>query len=141
MGRNKANASRASSSTHEQPEDQEKAEEYDYEKGDNIAKTDGAPFPLLSMDEGARYIVLTNRDVVGCKYIPSKLLKDIQMLYSFKQLLTACGLKKFVSVHEPSYVDLVIEFYTSLDVNEKDSRILKFRMLGQNYQLTYSFMQ
>ena len=37
-------------------------------------------------------------------------------------------------------VDLVIEFYTSLDVNEKDSHILEFQMLGQNYQLIYSFI-
>ena len=40
-------------------------------------------------------------------------------------MLTQCGLKKFVAMHEDTYVDLITEFYTTLDVNESNSQILK----------------
>ena len=122
MGRTKASASLATTST--QPHDEERKEE-EYDEVD-IGKTYGAPFPFLSIDEGAHFITLKNRDIVGCKYIPSKLLEDINMHDSFQQLLTACGLKKFLSMQEHAYIDLIIEFYTSLDVNEKGSHILEF---------------
>ena len=44
-------------------------------------------------------------------------------------------------MHEATYVELITEFYTTLDVNEKNSQILEFRMQGNQHQLTYSFMQ
>ena len=44
-------------------------------------------------------------------------------------------------MHEDTYVDLIIEFYTTLDVNSTNSQILEFRMVGQKHQLTYSSMQ
>ena len=50
------------------------------------------------------------------------------MLESFDQLLTQCGLKKFISMHEDINVELTIEFYTTLDVNAQNSQILEFRM-------------
>ena len=43
-------------------------------------------------------------------------------------------------MHEDTYVDLIIEFYTTLDVNSINSQILEFRMVGQKHQLTYSSM-
>ena len=62
------------------------------------------------------------------------------MLELFNQMLTQCGLMKFVSMHEDTIVDLVTEFYTTLDVNDKNSQILEFHLEGQPHQLTYSFM-
>ena len=62
------------------------------------------------------------------------------MFDEFNQMLTQCGFKKFVSMHEPTYDKLIIEFYTTLDVNEKNSQILEFRMQGNQHQITYSFM-
>ena len=44
-------------------------------------------------------------------------------------------------MHEPTYIELIIEFYTSLEINHNDSHILEFRLLGVNNQLTYSYMQ
>ena len=44
-------------------------------------------------------------------------------------------------MHEHTFVDLNMEFYTTLEVNANDSHILEFRMLGKLHQLTYSFMQ
>ena len=79
--------------------------------------------------------------MVACKYIPTSLLQDVGMNDSFTQLLINCCLKKFVSIHEHTFVDLNMEFYTTLEVNANDSHILKFRMLGKPHQLTYSFMQ
>ena len=67
--------------------------------------------------------------MVACKYIPTSLLQDIGMHNSFTQLLTNYGLKKFISMHEHTFVDLNIEFYTSLEVNANDLYILEFRML------------
>ena len=63
------------------------------------------------------------------------------MLEPFNQMLNQYGLMKFVSMHEDSIVDLVTKFYTTLEVNAKNSQILKFRMEGKQHQLTYSFMQ
>ena len=60
---------------------------------------------------------------------------------SFNLMLTTSDLKKFVSMHEDTYVELITEFYTTLDVNSKNSQILEFRMLGKPHQLTYSYMQ
>ena len=62
------------------------------------------------------------------------------MLDSFNQMLTNCGLQKFVSMHEDTYIELLTEFYTSLEVNSNDSHILEFRMLGKKHKLTYPFM-
>ena len=61
------------------------------------------------------------------------------MLEPFNQMLNQCGLMKFVSMHEDTYVDLITEFYTTLNVNEKNSKVLNFRMEGKEHQLTYSF--
>ena len=44
-------------------------------------------------------------------------------------------------MNEDTYVDLVTEFYTTLDVNPTNSQILEFRLLGNRHQLTYSSMQ
>ena len=46
-------------------------------------------------------------------------------------MVTQCGLKKFVSMHEATYIELITEFYTTLDVNEKNSQILEYRMQGK----------
>ena len=63
------------------------------------------------------------------------------MLESFDQLLTQCGLKRFVSMYEDTNVELTTEFYTTLDVNANNSQIMEFRLLGNKHQLQYSFMQ
>ena len=43
-------------------------------------------------------------------------------------------------MHEATYVELITEFYTTLDVNKKNSQILEYRIQGKQHQLTYSFM-
>ena len=58
---------------------------------------------------------------MGCKYIPNSFLNDVGMLESFDQLLTQCGLKKFVSMHEDTNIELTTKFYITLDVNAKNS--------------------
>ena len=54
--------------------------------------------------------------------------------------MTQYGLIKFISMHEDTIIDLVTEFYTTLEVNDKNSQILEFRLEGQPHKLTYSFM-
>ena len=127
---------RASSSKRPQVEE----EQHQVEE-ENLSKTYKAKFPILTHEEGERLTTLRFREILGCKYIPNSLLNDVGMLQSFNQLLTQCGLIKFVSMHEDTIVDLVTEFYTTLDVNDKNSQILEFRLEGQPHQLTYSFMQ
>ena len=107
---------------------------------ENLSKTYKAKFLILTHEEGARFTTLRFREILGCKYIPNSLLNDVGMLESFNQLLTQCGLMKFISMHEDTIVDLITEFYTTLDVNVKNSQILEFRMEGKPHQLTYSFM-
>ena len=105
-----------------------------------MSKTYDANFLILSHEEGARLTTIQFREILGCKYIPSSLLEKIGMLEPFNQLLNQCGLLKFVSMHENTIVDLIIEFYTTLEVNAKNSKILEFRMEGKPHQLTYSFI-
>ena len=115
-------------------------EESHQEKEEDLSKTYKAKFPILTHEEGTKFTTIKFRKIIGYKYIPNSLLKDVGMLESFDQLLTQCGLKRFVSMHEDTNVELTTEFYTTLDVNAKNSQILEFRMQGKKHQLTYTFM-
>ena len=86
-----------------------------------------AKFPIFSHKEDDRFTTLKFREIIHCKYIPFSLLQDVGMDKSFNKLLTNCGLKKFVSIHEPTYIELITEFYTSLEVNPNDSYILELK--------------
>ena len=115
-------------------------EESHQEEEEDLSQTYKAKFPILTREEGAKFTIIKFRKIIGYKYIPNSLLNDVGMLESFDQLLTQCGLKKFISMHEDTNVELTIEFYTTLDVNAKNSQILEFRMQGKKHQLTYTFM-
>ena len=93
--------------------------------------------PIISHEEGAKFTTIKFREIIGCKYIPNSFLNDVGMINSFNQILITPSLKKFVSMHEDTYVELITEFYTTLDVNSNYSQILEFRMLGKSHQLTY----
>ena len=96
-------------------------EESPQEEEENLSKTYKAKFLILSHAEGAKLTTIRFRKILGCKYIPNSLLNNVGMLQVFDQMLTQCGLKKFVSMHEDTYVDLLTEFYTTLEVNERNS--------------------
>ena len=115
-------------------------EEAHQEKEEDLSQTYKAKFPILTHEEGAKFTTIKFREIIGCKYIPNSLLKDVGILESFDQLLTQCGLKKFVSMHENTNVELTTEFYSTLDVNAKNSQILEFPKQGKKHQLTYTFM-
>ena len=72
--------------------------------------------------------------------MPNFLLTKVGMFDEFDRMLNQCGLKKFVSMQEDTYVDLITEFYTTLNVNANNSQVLEFRLEGKQHQLTYSFM-
>ena len=91
-----------------------------------MSKTYKAKFLILSHAEGTRLTTIRFREILSCKYITNSLLNNVGMLQVFDQLLNQCGLKKFVAMHEDTYVDLITEFCTTLDVNERNSQILKF---------------
>ena len=108
-------------------------EESPQEEEKNLSKTYKAKFLILSHVEGAKLTTIRFREILGCNYIPNSLLTNVGMLQVFDQMLTQCGLKKFVAIHEDTYVDLITEFYTTLDVNESKSQILEFRMEGKQH--------
>ena len=62
--------------------------------------------------------------------MPNSLLTKVGMFDVFDNMLSQCGLKKFVSMQEDTYVDLITEFYTTLDVNANNSQVLEFRLEG-----------
>ena len=99
-------------------------EEFPQEEEENLSKTYKAKFLILSHAEGAKLTNIKFREILGYKYIPNSLLNNVGMLQVFDQMLTQCGLMKFVAMHEETYVDLITEFYTTLDVNESNSKIL-----------------
>ena len=105
-----------------------------------MSKTYKAKFLILSHQEGAKLTIIWFREILGYKYIPHSLLNNVGMFDVLDKMLNQCGLKKFVSMYEDTYVDLITEFYTTLDVNETNSQILEFRMEGKKHQLTYFFM-
>ena len=114
--------------------------EEDIQEEEDLTQTYKAPFPIHTHEEGSSYTTIKFREIISCKYIPTPLLNDVGMLDSFDQMMTQCGLKKFVSMHEDTYIDLLTEFYTTLD-NSTNSQVLEFRLLGKQHQLTYSSMQ
>ena len=96
-------------------------EESPQEEEENLSKTYKAKFLILSHAEGAKLTTIRFREILGYKYIPNSLLNNVGMLQVFDQMLTQCGLKKFIAMHEDTYVDLITEFYTTLDANESNS--------------------
>ena len=126
MGRTKGSSSR-------NPQVEKESQPIEEE---NLSKTYKSKFLILNHEEGDRFTKIKFREILDCKYIPNSLLNDVKMLEPFTQMLTQCGLMKFVSMHEDSIVDLVTEFYTTLEVSAKNSQILKFRMEGKQHQLT-----
>ena len=110
------------------------------EEEENLSKTYKAKFLILSYAEGKKLKTIRFREILGCKYIPNSLLNNVSMLQAFDQLLNQYGFKKFVDMHEDTYVNLITEFYITLDVNERNSQVLEFRLEGKPHQLTYSFM-
>ena len=115
-------------------------EESPQEEEENLSKHYKAKFLILSHEEGAKLTTIRFREILACKYMPNSLLTKVGMFDEFDRMLNQCGLKKFVSMHEDTYVDLLTEFYTTLDVNANNSQILEFRLEGKQHQLTYSFM-
>ena len=75
-------------------------EEAHQEEEEDLLKTYKTNFLILTHQEGAKFTIIKFREIMGCKYIPNSLLNDVGMLESFDQLLTQCGLKRFVSMHE-----------------------------------------
>ena len=96
-------------------------EEEHQEEEEDLPQTQKAKFPILSYEEGTKFTTIKFREITGYKYIPNSLLNDVGILASFNQLLTQCGLIKFVSMHEDTNMELTTEFYTTLDVNAKNS--------------------
>ena len=108
-------------------------EETTEEEEENLSKTYKAKFLILSHEEGARLTTIKFREILGCKYISQSLLNKIHMFDVFDKMLNQCGLKKFVSMHEDTYVDLVTKFYITLDVNTTNSQIMEFRLEGKKH--------
>ena len=96
-------------------------EETYQEEEEDLSKTYKAKFPILTHEEDAKFTTIKFREIIGYKYIPNSLLNDVGMLESFDQLLTQCGLKKCVYMHEDTNVELTTKFYTTLYVNAKNS--------------------
>ena len=104
--------------------------EEEHQEVEDLSQTYKAKLPILTHAEGNKFTSIKFCEIVGCKYIPNSILSNMGMLDEFDQMLTQCSLKKFVSMHEATYVELITEFYTTLDVNEKNSQIHKFTNSG-----------
>ena len=105
--------------------------EEEHQEKEELSQTYKAKFSILNHEEGNKFTSIKFHEIVGCKYIPNLLLNNVGMLEEFDQMLTQCGLKKFIYMHEATYVKLITEFYTTLDVNEKNLQILEYRMQGK----------
>ena len=81
--------------------------EEEYQEEEDLSQTHMAKFLILSYEEGAKLTTIKFREIVGYKYIPNSLLNDVGIHDSFEKMLTICGLKKYVSMLENTYVDLI----------------------------------
>ena len=104
--------------------------EEEHQEEEDLSQTYKAKFLILTHEEGDKFTTIKFHEIVSCKYIPNSLWNNVSMFEEFDQMLTQCGLKKFISMHEATYVELITEFYTTLDVNEKNSQIHKFTNSG-----------
>ena len=95
--------------------------EEEHQEEEDLSQIYKAKFPIISHKEGAKFTTIKFREIVGCKYIPNSLLNDVGIHDSFDKMLTTCGLKKFVSMYENTYVDLITKFYTTLDFNPNNT--------------------
>ena len=91
-------------------------EESPQEEEENLSKTYKDKFLILSHAEETKLTTIRFKEILGYKYIPNSLLNNVGMLQVFDQMLNQCRL-----MHEDTYVDLITEFYTTLDVNESNS--------------------
>ena len=62
------------------------------------SQTYKAKFPILTHEEGNKFTSIKFHEIIGCKYIPNSILTNVGMFDEFDQMLTQCGLKKFVSI-------------------------------------------
>ena len=79
--------------------------EEEHQEVEDLSQTYKVKFPILTHKEGNKFTSIKFREIIGCKYIPNSLLNSVGMLEEFDQMLTQCGLKKFVSMHEATYVN------------------------------------
>ena len=105
------------------------------EEEEDLSQNYKAKFSILTHEKGAKFTTIKFKEIIGCKYIPNSLLKDVGMLESFDQLLTYCGLKRFISMHEDTNVELITEFYTTLEVSSKIHKFWNFVYKGRNINL------
>ena len=79
--------------------------EEEHQKEEDLTQTYKAKFHILTHEEGNKFTSIKYREIIGCKYIPNSFLNNVGMLEEFDKMLTQCGLKKFVSMHEATYVN------------------------------------
>ena len=75
-------------------------EESSQEEEDHLSKHYKAKFLILSHAEGAKLTIIRFREILASKYMPTTLLTKVGMFDVFDNMLSQCGLKKFVSMQE-----------------------------------------
>ena len=73
-------------------------EEPPQEEEDNLSKHYKAKFLILSHAKGTKLTTIRFREILACKYMPNSLLTKVGMFDVFDNILSQCGLKKFVSM-------------------------------------------
>ena len=49
------------------------------EEEEDISQTYKVKFPILTLEEGAKFTTIKFREIITCKYIANSLLKDVGM--------------------------------------------------------------
>ena len=80
--------------------------EEEHQEVEDLSQTYKAKFPILTHEEGNKFASIKFREIVGCKYIPNSILTNMGMFEEFDQMLTQCDLKKFISIHKDTNVEL-----------------------------------
>ena len=80
-------------------------------------------FPILSDEEGKRFYSLSKRNICMPKYFDDQIFKDIGMHDFINILCKKLGWYKLKTVKYDVFLELTIEFCTTLKIKDKEQRI------------------
>ncbi|XP_021650013.2 uncharacterized protein LOC110642325 isoform X1 [Hevea brasiliensis] len=101
------------------------------------------PWGFQSLEHKEKYISLARRPVVCTKYIDTYTLEQLGLSEEVGRFVERIGWTQFVSLKHHTYPELTLEFLSSFSCvlqpnNVQDVGIIKFRLVGVDYQLNMS---
>ena len=95
-------------------------------------------FPIFSNEEGKRLYSLSKRNICMPKYFDDQILKEIERHDFMNVLCKRLGWYKLKTVQYDVFVELTIEFYTTLKIKNKEPIIFSCRLFRKEYDFDWN---